>query len=216
LSGLSRGRRWALWAGGLCAALALSPPVDAAASRSLVVHMVQHLVLVTVAAPALGFGVPWAPGRRHWGAWLTAGVVASSLALWVWHAPALFDAAERHVALHMLEHLSFLGTATLLWAVAWGPGAWRRARAGLGVFGLFAATLPAIVLGAALTLAAGPWYAAYPSLADQRIAGALMWAAGSAPGLVGAALLFAWWLSGADPADALSGAKRTTGWSRGA
>jgi len=195
------GRRWALLGGGLAAALAVSPPVDAAGEHSLVAHMVQHLVLVTVAAPALGFGVPWAPGRRRWGPWMAAGVVVSSLALWVWHAPALFDAAERHVGLHVLEHVSFVATSTLLWAVAWGPGGWRRARAGVGVFALFAATLPATALGAALTLTGHAWYAAYPSLADQRIAGALMWAAGSAPGLLGAALLFAWWLSADDTAQ---------------
>jgi cytochrome c oxidase assembly factor CtaG len=80
----------------------------------------------------------------------------------------------------------------LLWAAVAAP-----ARRGVGVLALFAATLPATALGAALTLSGHPWYSSYPSLADQRVAGALMWAAASVPGLAGAALLFAWWLSGA-------------------
>lgn len=183
--------------GGLAAVLAVSPPVDAAAHRSLVAHMVQHLVLVTVAAPLLGFGLPLPFGRRRWLGWVAASVVVSTAALWAWHAPALFDAAAESVPLHVAEHLSFLGSAVLLWSVVAGPG--RRARAGLGVLAVFAATMPATLLGGAMTLAGRPWYAAYPSLADQRIAGALMWAAGSAPGLLAAALLFAWWLSTPDP-----------------
>jgi putative membrane protein len=193
-------RRAALLAGALVAVLAVSPPFDAAADSSLVTHMVQHLLLVTVAAPLVGFGLPWAPGRRRWGGWAVGGVVLSSAALWGWHAPGPFDAAVQHLPLHVLEHVSFLGTATLLWSVAWGPG--RRGRAGVGVLLVFAATVPATGLGAALTLAGRPWYSAYPSLADQRVAGALMWAAGSVPVLLAAALLFAWWLSSPDAAAA--------------
>lgn len=144
-------------------------------------HMVEHLVLVGVIAPVVGWF-----GRRRTG--LVAGTVASSIALVVWHVPVLFDMADRTPLLHGVEHLSFLMTALLLWRAVW------RSDNGAGVLALFAASLPATFLGATLTLSAHPWYAAYPSLADQRIAGALMWAAGSVTGLAAAAVAFARWL----------------------
>jgi cytochrome c oxidase assembly factor CtaG len=184
-------------AGGAFALAALAPPVDAAAESSLVAHMVQHLVLVTVAAPLLGFGLPLPCGRRAWAAWAVAAVAASSAVLWAWHAPGLFDAAVSHAPVHGAEHLTMLGTAVVLWSVVAGPG--RRHRSGVGVLAVLAASVPATALGAALTLAGHPWYSAYPSLDDQRVAGALMWAAGSVPGLAGGALLFAWWLSAPPP-----------------
>ena len=172
-------------AGAAVALVAVAPPVDAAAETSLVAHMLQHLALVLVAAPLLGFGLPLRlPGR--WAAWAVAGVGLSSAALWAWHAPALFNAAVSSTPLHMAEHASFLGTAVLLWAVA--------ARRGAGVLVVFAATVPATALGAALALSGHAWYAAYPSVGDQQAAGALMWAAGSVPGLAAAGLLFAGWL----------------------
>jgi putative membrane protein len=180
--------------GVVVAMVAVAPPVDGWAERSLTAHMVQHLLLVTVAAPLLGLAPP-----RSWHAYpssrrvnvprmIGAGVL-SSVALWVWHAPAPFDAAVGSAPLHAAEHVSFLATATLLWASVAGRG--------FGVLVVFAATMPATVLGAALTLSRSPWYAHYPRLADQQVAGALMWAAGSVPGLVAAAALFAMWLSAA-------------------
>ena len=52
-------------------------------------------------------------------------------------------------------------TATLFWWMVLGAG--RRERRGLGVLGVFVATLPATALGVLMTLAATPWYAPYGS-----------------------------------------------------
>jgi cytochrome c oxidase assembly factor CtaG len=186
-------RRGCALTGALAAAIALSPPVEDRVTNSLTAHMVQHLALVTVAAPLLGVGLPIAFAPRRWLHWAIASAAVTTTALWLWHAPALFDAAADNVALHMAEHVSFLASATLLWSVVAGPG--RRAQSGAGLFAVFAAGLPAMFLGVALTLSNHAWYTAYPSLSDQRVAGALMWAAGSGPGLLAAALLFASWLS---------------------
>lgn len=35
------------------------------------------------------------------------GLVAYTLGMWVWHAPALYDAASRHDSVHLLEHMTF-------------------------------------------------------------------------------------------------------------
>lgn len=150
----------------------------------LTAHMVEHLVLTTVAAPLLALLLR----RRASAGWLAVGVVASTTAILVWHAPPMFDAADDDPALHAVEHASFVGTAVLLWWAVWRTDSVAK------VLALFVAGLPAIALGAAMTLATTPWYQA--ELSDQRVAGALMWGAGSVTGLAAAAAAFALWLRG--------------------
>src|SRR3954471_20550743 len=102
--------------GWLALAIALSPPLDEWSEQWLAAHMVQHELLMVVAAPLIAVGAPvvgmlWAlPARaRHavigtvqrtplpilWRA-ITAPPSAFLLygvALWVWHIPALYDNA---------------------------------------------------------------------------------------------------------------------------
>lgn len=179
-------RRWevaAFFAGLVATGVALSPPVDGAADRSLTAHMVQHLLLMTVAAPLLVVGEPipplvWAlPGRLRrraarwtrainrsamggrWYLWAVVALVTSTAAMWVWHVPAFYDAALSNAMLHGLEHASLLGTSALLWWVA--AGARRRSSYGPGVLVVFLTTLPATALGAGLALTGHPWYQWY-------------------------------------------------------
>jgi len=187
--------RVAAFVGGAAAvALATLAPVTAWAERSVAGHMVQHLVLAVVAAPALALGRPLlvlaaagAPLRgltrgpglalgfllaRPLLAWLLHAAV-----LWLWHAPALYRAALERPALHLLEHATLLAAALVFWGVVAEP----RSRARLGPGGaalfLFTAALQAGGLGAALALAEAPWYPPL-DLDDQRVAGALMWIPG--------------------------------------
>jgi cytochrome c oxidase assembly factor CtaG len=129
--------------------------------------------------------------------------VLSSAALLLWHAPAPYEAALRHPAVHALEHISFVATATLFWWMA--LGATRRSRRGLGVLAVFAATLPATALGISMTLSRTPWYSTYgrgaAALHDQQVAGALMWGFGGAALVIGAAGLFATWLASMEKAE---------------
>src|SRR5205085_6202279 len=110
--------RQACYASGLLVlAIALSPPVDKLADQLLVAHMAEHLLIGDVAALliVLGFTGPLlAPllrnpviGRLRI---LTHPVVA--IAVWgtnfyVWHIPALYQAALRHDMIHALQHVSF-------------------------------------------------------------------------------------------------------------
>jgi putative membrane protein len=145
--------------GAALVAATLAPPVDAAADRSLAVHMVQHVVLLVAAPPLLVFG------RRHVrGA--VAALAAQTAVMWGWHAPRLYDAADRTVGLHVLEHASFLAAGVAFWWTI------RAARPSAALV-LFLAALPGTVLGAGMTLAGHPWYATYPRLADQQLAGVL-------------------------------------------
>jgi len=210
----------AFGAGLVVVALALAGPLDGAAEGSLALHMLQHVLLISVAAPLLVMGAPmaalvWAlperprqvAGRggrwlnhsfsgRAWPWWTAAALGAHVVAVWGWHTPALYDGARAHPPLHALEHACFLGTAAALW---WTVLAARhRAAFGLGVLVVFATALQGTLLGAAMTLAGHPWYPAYAkgagALEDQQVAGVVMWAVGGLAQVVAGALLFAAWL----------------------
>jgi cytochrome c oxidase assembly factor CtaG len=180
--------RVAAGGGGLAAlALALLSPLDALADRLFTGHMVQHLLLIAVAAPLLLLADPfpalvWAlptpirapvgralrRGRwlRRTGAALTGLPVAWTLhvlVVWLWHAPVAYDAAVADRLVHDLEHLAFFGSAALFWWPVVHPAPRLRARAS------YAARMAALVLGAlqgallGLLLAVSPdvWYASY-------------------------------------------------------
>ncbi|MDQ6828584.1 MAG: cytochrome c oxidase assembly protein [Gemmatimonadota bacterium] len=203
--GISTLRIAAFAAGQLALALALLSPIDAVSAALFSIHMVQHLLLVIVAAPLLVLGQPlyvmmWALGldaRRGVAAWWNRGrvlqvawralshpVVAWSLhvvALWIWHAPRLYDWALGDERIHVLEHSTFLLTALLFWWVVLDR---HRLRVGAATFYLFTAALQSTMLGALLTMVKHPWYAAHLTttaawgltpLEDQQLAGLIMW-----------------------------------------
>ena len=213
------GRRWQPWlfgAGLAAVGVALVSPLEGRAHTRLAAHMVQHVLLLAVAppllvaaspVPTLVAGLPrsvrdvarhgWALVRdelrsRRWPAWTAAAVVVQTAVMWAWHAPALYDAALRRPEVHALEHLTFLGAGLLFWATM---GAAVGTRRGSGVVALFVAALPGSALGAALTLAARPWYPAYPSLEDQQLAGVVMWAFAGTVYVVAAGVVFGLWLA---------------------
>jgi putative membrane protein len=131
----------------------------------------------------------------------SAAFVLHAFALWIWHVPAFYDAALGNDGLHAVQHFSFFATAALFW---WGMihGRYGRLGFGVGVFYVFLTALHSSILGALLTVAPSVWYSAYipraaawqiDALADQQVAGLLMWVPS---GLVfiafGLALLAAW------------------------
>jgi cytochrome c oxidase assembly factor CtaG len=213
---VTAGQGWCFAAALATCAAALLPPLAAQADHSLVAHMVQHVLLLVVAAPLLALGAPlptllWAlPARgrrwasvpwrralrshaRQWPAWVAGTLLVASVVMVAWHAPALYEAALRHEALHALEHVSFLATATALW---WSVGVGSGRPKGAAVAVVFVAALPGTALGAALTLAGRPWYAGYPSLGDQQLAGVVMWGFAGLAYVLMAAVLFGAWLRG--------------------
>lgn len=184
--------------------------------RSLTAHMVQHVLLLVVAAPLLAMGAPlptmlralpdrlraralrwWraclADHARRWAVWVSAALLAQSVVMLAWHAPALYEAALGSGALHVLQHASYLVTATVFW---WAVGLGATRRHGAAVPVLFAAALPGTVLGAGLTLAGTPWYDVYPSLSDQQLAGVVMWGFAGLAYVLAAACVFGLWLAG--------------------
>jgi putative membrane protein len=213
--------------------VALEPPLDSAVTTSLPAHMVQHVLLLAVVPPLLAASAPFTVGlyalptrwryrvqpawrgvlrsqeHRYWLAWTAFAFALANLTLAAWHLPALYDAAVRNEGVHVLEHVSFVATATLFWWMVLGAG--RRERRGLGVIGVFIATLPATALGLLMTLAATSWYSAYgqgaTAVRNQQVAGAVMWGFGGVALVVAAAALFAGWLAAMDRADARARAR---------
>jgi putative membrane protein len=147
-----------------------------------------------------------ARARAGTAAGLGAAWLLSTATLWAWHLPVLYDAAVRAPALHALEHLSFLSTAVAFW---WALAAARRgAGEGAALVALLLSSAQSAALGALLTFSGVPWYAAYPSLERQQLAGLVMWIPGGAVYLAAAGVLFFRWLERSGPP--LSGACRGT------
>lgn len=127
-----------------------------------------------------GFAVMRAMGRQGRAVWLLPlACVLYAAALWLWHAPPLYQAALRSEWIHVAEHASLFGSALLFW---WAVGIGRRAR-GIAVLAVFATAVQSSVLGALMLTGQTPWYPAYAlttaswgmtALADQQLAAAIM------------------------------------------
>ncbi len=180
---LSNAALAAFAAGWLTVVLALVSPLHTLGAFLFSAHMVQHELLMLVAAPlivlgraplVLRAGMPAAARRplarlgrlplpRRLGTLLVLPLVAWSVhtvVLWGWHVPALFDATQRSDLVHALQHASFLGAALLFWWVVLEPN--RAARELLVRFGVvFTTSVHGAILGALLTVARTAWYAPY-------------------------------------------------------
>ena len=138
---------------------------------------------------------------------LPVAFVLHSLALWLWHAPLLYDGALRNAGLHALEHVVLVGTGFLFWSAAFHHLV-RGARApGAAVLAVFALGAQCTGLGALITLSDRPWYAPYApgawglsAMDDQVLAGALMWVPAGLLYLGYALLLLGVWLRATSPA----------------
>jgi putative membrane protein len=122
--------------------------------------------------------------------------------LWFWHAAVPYGAALESDLLHALEHASFLVTGLLFWRVVIGARSANRVSHGFGVLLVFAMAMQSVFLSALLTFARTPWYSRYAAtttpwglepLADQQLAGVIMWIPAGAVYLVaGLTLMVAW------------------------
>ncbi len=191
-AGISRLQAWAFAAGWLALVAALVSPLDALSEVLFSAHMIQHELLIVVAAPLIVFGAPglgliWAlPARSRKrlfetirrphvvAAWAVVTAPATvwllhAVALWVWHLPELYEAALESDAVHAAQHLSFFGSAALFW---WGIAHSRYGRLGYGaaVLYVFATALHSGVLGALLTFSATVWYPTYATTAAAAAA----------------------------------------------
>ena len=187
------------------------------------VHMGQHLLLMLIAAPLIALAAPVTQVLRAASpevrrrillpilhstaagaighpvvAWL-----AFTLVAWASHFSPLFDHALENEGVHTAEHVAFLTAGLLFWwpVVAADPAP-RRLSHPVRALYLLLQMPPSSFLGMAILFAATPLYPHYASLgtpygidplADQQLAGGIMWLAGDVV-LIGAilAVVAAW------------------------
>lgn len=201
--------------------LALLSPVDTLSDDLLAVHMIQHLLLVAVAAPlfaASGIGtlalrtasadvrqryvLPFLHSRLVTAlTFPVVGWLAFAGVMWGSHFTSLYNAALFDDGVHALEHLLYLAAACLFWWPLLSPDPLRwRLHPGAKLIALLAQMPPMSFLAVTIIGAAVPLYAAYlgrtdafgiDALADQRVAGSLMWITGDLAFLIPGAVLLA-------------------------
>jgi cytochrome c oxidase assembly factor CtaG len=241
-AGLTRLQQICFWAGWVSLVIALVSPLHPLGEVLFSAHMVQHEILMLISAPLLVVSRPlvtflWAlpfEWRRVLGRWSKTPVVRKSwlwlvapftawwvhaIAIWVWHAPPLFQATLTSDLVHAAQHCSFLFSALLFWwALFYAHG--KRAY-GSGVLYIFTTGVHTGILGALLTFAPHLWYPAYQNttqawgltpLQDQQIGGLIMWVPASLVYLAAGLALFAAWMKESD----VMAASRNSGYMRGA
>jgi cytochrome c oxidase assembly factor CtaG len=168
------------WAGWLLLALALTSPLHWLGERLFVAHMVEHEVIMVLAAPLLAIARPvgaflWAlpPAlRKALGGIAKTSVVAKPWlvlrdplvatvlhagVLWAWHMPRLFNLVLVDITMHRLQHATFFLSAVLFWwSLFYGP--LRRRGYGMAVLWLFVTSMQTAALGILITLSRTLWY----------------------------------------------------------
>src|SRR5262249_38584186 len=167
--------------------VAVASPIATHDHELLTIHMLQHLLLMTLAPPLIWLGAPEGPmshgvpqrfvarllvpvwrsrasrtigkvlGRPRF-AWL-----AACAALIGWHLPTLFELGMRSPAWHLFEHTSFLVTGLLFWwpVVELTDGGFRQDLS--IILYLFFATLPCDILSGLLVFSDRVVYPMYLS-----------------------------------------------------
>src|SRR5688572_13137337 len=218
-----RWRTWCWYAGVAVLLAALQSPIAAYDTTLFSIHMVQHLMLTLVAAPLLALGAPITLLLRVSSARIRQRAILPVLhsfpvrmlsfpvvtwllfaaVMWASHFSPLFDAALESEPVHVFEHGLFLGVGMLFWwpVVGADPSPWRLPHAARLAY-LFLGMPQSSFLGLAIVSAPQALYPHYAALvrdwgptplADQQLAGAIMWAGGDLLFLTGLILgLWVW------------------------
>lgn len=200
-----RGERWWMHGAMLIALYAVFGPLDEWAETSTSLHMTQHMLFMLVIAPMWVLARPlpqWQAmlGRRVQPLWrpllrclrypVPLAMLHGAL-IWIWHSPSLYLLALENLWWHMVEHACFLLSAWLFW---WSALRASPARMPQALMALLLTLMHTGLLGALLTFANQSFYGDWRDVADQQLAGLIMWVPG---GLVylGAAAWIGWrWL----------------------
>jgi cytochrome c oxidase assembly factor CtaG len=177
-------------------AAALLSPIDALGHQLFTMHMVQHVLIIDIGVIfiLLGFTrVILRPiTKRTLRLEQAAGPIAHPLfalalyvaVMWVWHIPALYDAALENPLIHRFEHITFITAGFLYWWHILNPIPSRQRLRGMGPVAYMAGTKVLVgLLGVALAFAPESIYAFYENQpeywgmsagTDQRVAGLVM------------------------------------------
>lgn len=168
---------------------AIFSPLSEISTTLFSAHMLQHVLLMLVAAPLFASSSPLRlllfvlpPGSRQalWMMWVSVSRrrwvsalwtkpwiawAAFATMLWVWHLPSLYELAVEHSALHATEHLGLFGSSALFWRNILSGRSTRHAAVGPNLFYLLTMAVHTGTLGALFSFAPEPVYAVYASAA---------------------------------------------------
>lgn len=179
-----------LLAGASVLVLLFVSPLCALSSALFSIRVTHHVALTALAAPLIAAALPRQEGRL----WAWTG--AHAALFWAWHMPAAYAFALASHGAYWLMQASLFGSALALWRTV------RSASAPLAVGALLATMVQMGLLGALLTFAGVPLYGWHATttqswgltpLADQQLAGLVMWVPGSAIYLLAALRLASGW-----------------------
>lgn len=173
----------------LLTVLSVFGPLDEWAETSTSWHMTQHMLFILVIAPLWALARPlpqWRGvtgwfGQRVWTLLLRAGRYPTALALlhgaiiWIWHTPRLYVLALDNLWVHAFEHACFLFTGWLFW---WSVLRANRKQVPQALMAVLLTLMHTGLLGAQLTFGSVSFYGAERDVADQQLAGLIMWVPG--------------------------------------
>jgi putative membrane protein len=205
----ARGRPVPIWrqlcfaAGLLAIVAALVSPIAHIAEELVIAHMFEHLLLGDIATLLLVLGLTGpllqpVLAIRFFDRLRILAHPLVALPLWavsfyLWHIPALYDAAYGTAPAHLLEHASFVFFGCLMWMPVFGPlpkPSWFTAAWKVGY--VIAVRFAGAILGNVLMWSGSVLYPAYAEgerywgispLADQSTAGVIMMIEGTFLGL---------------------------------
>ncbi|MHB8659736.1 MAG: cytochrome c oxidase assembly protein [Solirubrobacteraceae bacterium] len=168
------GRLALFWSGLVLVLIALVSPVDSLGDQLMVMHMVQHILLLDIAPILMILGLTKSllrpVTRRLHTVERRAGILAHPAVavlayaglMWAWHVPAMYDLALRHSAIHVIEHVCFAAAGSLYWWHLISPIRSRLRLGGMGPIAYMVSTKLLVgVLGIVLAFAPSELYSFY-------------------------------------------------------
>ncbi len=172
-------------------------PLPAMSRTAFSAHMLLHLGVVALVAPLLAMGLVRMGLQlgSNMRSWMVLAFAMEMVVVWGWHAPALHEAAARHVGVFVIQQLSFLLVGLAVWLA--GLAARQRRDLVTAMFGFALTLMHMTMLGVLLLMAPKLIYPAelclgafgFEQLEDQRFGGVLMAAWGGLAYLVGGIVL---------------------------
>ena len=187
------GNRRAGWAAIGVLFLTFVSPLCALSSALFSARVLHHVLLVAAAAPLLAMAFPL---RRLGAPPLGLLIGMHAVVMWAWHTPPAYSWGLASVPAYWLMQATLLGSALLLWRGIFAPAAAN----GMAYMALGATIFQMGLLGALIVFAPYPLYAEHFTstdpwglhpLADQQLAGLLMWVPAMLP-YVAVAIRLAW------------------------
>jgi cytochrome c oxidase assembly factor CtaG len=191
----ARRRALMFYSGLLVIFLALAPPLETLAKQLLWAHMIEHLLLLLVAAPLIVLSAPWMSLWRPLPLGLRRAVakavvrspyllpvralgrgLGTPLGAWLtfcgnlvfWHLPVMYDLTLTNTSVHALEHITFLTFGIVFWSQVIPSPPLRPRLSYLGRVGYVAgAIVPNVGVSMLLAFSRAPLYAPYAELAHR-------------------------------------------------